>query len=59
MIDLHLLKELSKDITILYVEDEDRLRQSVTRYLGNFFTKIDIAINGEEGLELYKKTNMI
>jgi len=54
MNDLHLLKELSKNITLLYVEDEDILRQSVARYLKNFFTNIDIASNGEEGLELYK-----
>ena len=40
MIDLHLLKELSKNITMLYVEDEDKLRQSVTRYLNNFLLRL-------------------
>lgn len=50
-------KELLSNITILYVEDEDMIREEVSyffnKYVKNFYT----ASNGLEGLELYKKVN--
>jgi len=49
------LQELSKDIRLLYVEDEDALREIMITYLSKFFTSIDSAKDGEEGLELYNK----
>ncbi len=57
MIDLFQLKELAKNISVLYVEDEDMLRESITRYLHKFFIDIDTALNGMEGIELYKKNS--
>jgi len=51
------LLELSKDIKLLYVEDEDVLRDIMVTYLNKFFTSIDTAKDGQEGLELYKKNN--
>jgi len=49
------LKKIAKDITLLYVEDEKELRESVVRYLQKIFINITTAINGQKGLELYKK----
>ena len=49
------LKALAKNITVLYVEDEDTLRENMAKYLEKFFLSVDTAENGEEGLELYKK----
>lgn len=53
--DTNLLKYLAKNATLLYVEDEDELRESVTRYLKKIFPHLSIAKNGQEGLELYRK----
>jgi len=49
------LKTLTKDLTILYVEDEDDTRFQVSQILQLFFKEVFIGINGEEALELYKK----
>ena len=49
------LQELSKGIKLLYVEDEDALREIMITYLSKFFTSIDSAEDGQEGLDLYRK----
>ena len=46
---------MKKNITILYVEDEDEIRQNTTRPLHRLCSELFIASNGKEGLELYKK----
>jgi len=40
-------------ITVLYVEDEDTIRDVIVNVLSNIFQEIIIASNGEEGLEKY------
>ena len=50
------LKELvdkSQEISILYVEDDDSLRENTKRLLSTFFSNIETAINGQEGLDKY------
>ncbi|MGB5866559.1 MAG: HD domain-containing phosphohydrolase [Arcobacteraceae bacterium] len=49
------LQELAKDIRLLYVEDEESLRDIMKTYLGKFFAYIDTAENGQVGLEYYEK----
>lgn len=49
------LKKLSKDISILYVEDEKDLREAVATFLKKIFATVYVAINGEDGLEHYIK----
>jgi serine phosphatase RsbU (regulator of sigma subunit) len=52
------LKELiqySQNISVLYVEDDDQLRQDTLRLLSTFFKRIDSAVNGREGLEKYQR----
>ncbi|DAB32255.1 MAG TPA: cytochrome C biogenesis protein [Sulfurospirillum sp. UBA11407] len=44
---------LFEDMTILYAEDEDSLRQSVSQTLEIFFKKVIPASNGEEAIELF------
>lgn len=53
--DIDLLKQLAKDITLLYVEDDEDLRNSVIRYLSKIFPNLSVAENGQEGLDLYRK----
>jgi len=55
MFDLKKLKDICKDFTVLYVEDEDVLRSLVQNYLSKFFKLVDIAKDGLEGLDKYKK----
>jgi diguanylate cyclase (GGDEF)-like protein len=51
MIDKSLLKEL----TILYVEDDDDIVESITNILNPIVKKIITANDGEEGLDIYKR----
>ena len=55
MNDLKKLQELSKNLSVLYVEDNDALRDNVQRLLRKFFHAVSIAKNGQEGLEKFKK----
>ncbi|MCK5111246.1 MAG: response regulator [Arcobacteraceae bacterium] len=55
MINLKVFKDLAKEFTVLYVEDEDKLRQKVSAYLKRFFLKVDTAKDGQDGLDRYKE----
>jgi diguanylate cyclase (GGDEF)-like protein len=46
-------KSFLKDINILYVEDEDEVRELTCSFLSKFINKIISAPNGKEGLELF------
>jgi len=54
MIDLKLVRQYTKDLHILYVEDNETLRESTLKVLNNFFKKIDIAVDGRNGVDTYK-----
>jgi len=51
------LIEEHKYLNVLYVEDDDNLRQSTLNLLKNYFTNIDIAKDGRDGLEKYINFN--
>jgi len=44
------MKEIYKDLKVLFVEDDDETRESLFSILKRYFVKIDIATNGEDGL---------
>ena len=44
-----------KDITVLYCEDEDNLREVTSGILQSFTKKQFIGVDGKEGLELFQK----
>ncbi|QOG13075.1 response regulator [Arcobacter sp. FWKO B] len=46
-------KELLSKATMLYIEDEDIVRQETTELFSVFFDKVLVAANGKEALELY------
>jgi len=53
------LKELaymSKDIKLLYVEDDLDARRTTLNLLKNFFTNITVAVDGADGLEKFKNS---
>lgn len=53
MIDVKELKKAAEDVKILYVEDDRELRQNTQRLLSTFFSNIETAENGVEGLQKY------
>lgn len=46
-----------KDLNLMIVEDEDKLRDGLQRALSGFFAKLITAKNGDEGLKKFKKYN--
>ncbi len=54
MVSAKELKTAAQGVSILYVEDDFELRENTIRLLSNFFTAIDYAANGQEGLDKYK-----
>jgi len=50
------LLSISKDIRILYVEDNTDARESMLLMLSNFFSDIVISVNGEDGLEQFNNS---
>jgi len=54
MSDLKSLKNLTKDLNILYVEDDKNIQKTMFKYLNKFFSSVVLASDGEEGLEKYQ-----
>lgn len=50
--------ELLKKLNILYIEDEDSQRQSVSKTLKLMVGNLFVAKNGIEGLEIFQKENI-
>jgi len=55
MNNLEKLSQLTKDLVVLYIEDDLQLRQQTTKMLANLFKNIDTAQNGKEGWEKYQE----
>ena len=51
--ELKLLLEYTKDMNILYVEDDIELLNTTKELLENCFETVDIAVNGQDGLDKY------
>ena len=46
-------KNLLKRLTLLYVEDDDVIRNELSQLLANFFSKVLVARDGKEGFRTY------
>lgn len=55
MLDYILLEKYSKDISILFVEDDTDVRTETKELLEDMFLTVDVAIDGKDGLEKYLK----
>lgn len=51
---LKLITTISKNMQVLYVEDNKEAQMQTIKMLENFFVNITVANNGQEGLKLYK-----
>jgi len=49
------VREISKQFTVLYVEDEEAVRSTVSGILDMLFSSVIIAENGDDGLRLFKE----
>jgi YesN/AraC family two-component response regulator len=49
------LKELAGGMSVLYVEDERDIREETAEFLKKFFLTVDVAKNGQEGIDLFKR----
>lgn len=47
------LKEYGQSCSVLYVEDDEIIREQTKDFLSRFFTDITTAVDGKEGLEKY------
>lgn len=45
----------SKDLNVLYVEDNEEVRKRTSVILKEYFSKVDTAVNGLDGTEKYEK----
>ena len=55
MINSQELVKYTKDLSILFVEDHDDLRNNTSEILKNIFKEVDNATDGRDALEKYNK----
>ncbi len=55
--ELKLLLEYTKDLKVLYVEDDNQLLNTTKELLDNYFKTIDTAQDGQDGLDKYFQYN--
>ncbi len=48
-----IILEYSKNLTVLYVEDEKALQTATAKLFQNYFKRVDLASEGEDGLNKY------
>lgn len=49
------LQKLTQKLRVLYVEDEDAIREGTATFLNHFFDDMVVASNGQMGLEYFEK----
>ncbi len=55
--DLDKLVQKTKNIKVLYVEDEKEVREQTQRFLNHYFKEIVVSFDGQEAWEEFQKTN--
>lgn len=53
--DLKSIIEFSKELDVLFIEDNSEVREQITKLLQNFFPKVKTANDGEEAYNIYRK----
>ncbi|MDK9716790.1 MAG: response regulator [Trichlorobacter sp.] len=51
------MRERARDLSLLYVEDDDNVRSGVECFLKKRFEQVWLAKNGSDGLDLYQQTS--
>ena len=55
--DIKKIKEKYHDYSVLYVEDEEKVRVQTLYFLTKFFSNIDTAVDGQDGLSMFDKNS--
>ncbi len=48
-----ILKDLTSNLTVLFVEDDDDLRRATAKTFNKLFKRVDLAVDGKNGLDSY------
>jgi len=57
MVEIELMKSISQDVRLLYVEDDAEIRKQLSKYLGKIFRYVDVAAEGQEGLTKFRENS--
>ncbi|MCK5110609.1 MAG: response regulator [Arcobacteraceae bacterium] len=52
--EIRILKEKVKNLKVMYIEDEDEMRMGTELFLNKFFSFVQTAKDGEDGLQKFK-----
>lgn len=53
MVELKRLYNISKDLNVLYVEDDEKIREQYSKFFQKIFKTVDSATDGQDGLDKY------
>ena len=56
-VDTKRVKALAENLSVLFVEDDSKLREHTQSLLATLFRQVDTASNGKEGFEVFEKNN--
>ena len=59
MIDYIALEKYGRELSVLFVEDDESISKEMNFLLGDIFTKVDSGFDGIEGLSKYKEYNSL
>ena len=59
MKDITFLRDCIKDVIVLFVDDEEDIRNGTGSFLKKFFDNVIICSNGEEGLQSFQENSDI
>ncbi len=48
------LKKKAQKLSVLYVEDDPQIREEMAAFLNNFFRRVEVAADGEEGIKRFQ-----
>ncbi len=55
MMDVKIIKELGRNVSVLYLEDEEAIRKQMGDIFKALFKSVTCASNGQMGITLFKK----
>ena len=55
MTSLKLIRDNISHLNVLYVEDENQVRDMTLQFLKKIFINVDSAVDGQDGLDLFKE----
>ena len=55
MTSLKLIRDNISHLNVLYVEDENQVRDMTVQFLKKIFINVDSAVDGQDGLDLFKE----